>query len=418
VVAVDLCLLWTREIDALLTAVSEATGLRREQLSIAFSHTHAAGLMDLSRAHLPGGDLIPRYLDALAERIVGIVREARQSVQPAVIAYTTGRCSLGSNRDFWDDQTGQFVCGFNPEGPADDTVLIARASDMEDKTIATVVNYACHPTTLAWENTLISPDYPGAMREVVERATGAPCVFLQGASGDVGPREGFVGEPSMADRNGRQLGYAVLAALEALPLPLTRFSYQGPVVSGATLGAWGHVALDPSSRRAKSRWRVRRWVVDMPYRHELPKVEQSRAERSRWKQAEQAALEAGDAASARDAHAQVERQDRWLTRLATMPSGKVFPLPIALWQVGDGFWLAVEGEYYQLLQTSLRQRFPGVPLMVATVVNGARPTYLPTRQAYGKGIYQESIAVLAPGSLEELIEIIGRQLHEWLSERE
>ena len=49
-----------------------------------------------------------------------------------------------------------------------------------------MVNYACHPTTLAWENTLISPDFPGAMREVVERATAAPCVFLQGASGDLG----------------------------------------------------------------------------------------------------------------------------------------------------------------------------------------------------------------------------------------
>ena len=32
------------------------------------------------------------------------------------------------------------------------------------------MNYACHPTTLAWQNTLISPDYVGAC-EVIERET-------------------------------------------------------------------------------------------------------------------------------------------------------------------------------------------------------------------------------------------------------
>ena len=63
-----------------------------------------------------------------------------------------------------------------------------------------MVNYACHPTTLAWQNTLISPDYVGAMREVVGSRHDAPCLFLQGASGDVGPRVGFVGDTEQAAR--------------------------------------------------------------------------------------------------------------------------------------------------------------------------------------------------------------------------
>jgi hypothetical protein len=413
VVAVDHCLLWARDMDALLTAVSAKTGLAREQLSIAFSHTHAAGWMDSSRVQLPGGELILPYLDRLADSIAGIVRQARESIQPAVLGCTTGRCTLAGQRDFWDEASGQYVCGFNPLAPADDTVLVVRASDPQGKLIATLVSYACHPTTLAWENTLISPDYPGAMREVIERATGAPCLFLQGASGDLGPREGFVGDTAVADRNGRQLGYAVLGALEGLPPPLTRFEYQGPVVSGATLGVWAHVPLDDQTRRSKARWRMRRWVVDLPYRPEIPTVEQTQTDRARWHEQEQAALAAGDSEKARDYHALVERQDRWLTRLATLPPGKTFPLPVTLWQIGDLFWLALEGEHYQVLQRSLRERLPGVPLIVATIVNGSRPTYLPPREVYGKGIYQESIAVLAPGSLEQLIETIGDQLHSW-----
>jgi hypothetical protein len=414
-IALDHCLLWAGEMDALLRAVGGRTGLAREQVAVAFSHTHGAGLMGRERVSLPGGELIPPYLEGLAARIAGLVEEARRGARPAAIVHGWGRCPLAAHRDLWDQATGQFVCGFNPEGPADDTVLVARVSDEAGATVATLVNYACHPTTLAWQNTLISPDYPGAMREVVEGATGAPCVFLQGASGDLGPREGFVGDPAVADRNGRQLGYAALAALEALPAPGTQFVYTGPVVSGATLGAWAHVPLGPEAARHLGRWRCRRWAVELPYRADLPTPEGAEAERARWLAEEQAARAAGDAGRARDCRALAERMTRWLTRLADLPPGPAFPLPVTLWQVGDGVWLAVEGEHYHRLQQALRERFPGVPIVVVTLANGSRPAYLPTAEAYGKGIYQESIAVLAPGSLERLIDVVGDQIRDWLS---
>lgn len=413
VVAVDHCLLWAKDMEALLNSVSRQTGVPREVLAIAFSHTHGAGLMDSSRVNLPGGELIPPYLDELAGKIATIVQEARRNVQPATMAYGTGRSPLATHRDFYDELTHQFVCGYNPDGPADDTVLIARVSDETGRPLAAIVNYACHPTTLAWENTLISPDYVGALREVVERTAAMPCIFLQGASGDIGPREGFVGDTEVADRNGRQLGHAVVAALEALPPPGTRFQYAGPVVSGATLGPWKHVPIEPEKLEKKSFWRLRRWTVDLPYRPELPTIEGTKAERARWHEQEQAALKAGDPAKARDCHAMVERHDRWLTRLVALPPGKAFPFPIALWQIGDAFWLAVEAEHYNIFQRSLRARFPGVPLVIATIVNGSLPTYLPSADVYGKGIYQESIAVLAPGCLEKLIEVIGDQIQEW-----
>jgi hypothetical protein len=414
-VAVDHCLLWAGEMQTLLGAVCARTGLAAGQVVVAFSHTHAAGLMGRERVSLPGGELIPPYLEELASRVAGLAEEARRGARRVTIAYGWGRCPLAGHRDLWDAVAGQFVCGFNPDGPADDTVLVGRATDEAGATVATVVNYACHPTTLAWENTLISPDYPGAMREVVERATGAPCVFLQGASGELGPREGYVGDPAVADRNGRQLGHAALAALEALPPPGTRFVYTGPVVSGATLGTWAHVPLEAKATRQLARWRCRRWMVELPYRSELPTPEQARAERDRWLAEEEAARAAGDAARARNCRALAERLTRWLTRLADLPPGDAFPLPVTLWQVGDGLWLAAEGEHYQRLQLALRERFPGMPLVVMTLANGARPAYLPTAESYGKGIYQELIAVLAPGSLERLIDAVGGQIQDWLS---
>ena len=202
-----------------------------------------------------GGEMMLPYMQELIEEVTDAVQEALYLMRPATIAYAAGTCSLATHRDFWDEERHRFVCGFNPHQAADQTVWLARVNNGRGALLATLVNYACHPTTLAWKNSEISPDYPGAMREVVELATGVPCVFLQGASGDLGPRNGFVGDPAVADANGRQLGYAALSALESLPPPATRMRYRGPVESGATLGEWGHESLEESERLSKSRWR-------------------------------------------------------------------------------------------------------------------------------------------------------------------
>jgi hypothetical protein len=403
--AVDHCLLWGREMDEILSTISQATGLAKHQIQVMFSHTHGAGLMGLERAELPGGELIPTYLKTLGESLAELAGQALARLQEAMIVYGTGRCALAAHRDTWDEDSGQYVCGFHPNGPADDTVLVARISDDHGKVLATMVNYACHPTTLAWDNTLISPDYPGAMREVIELATAAPCVFIQGASGDLGPREGFVGDTSVADRNGRQLGHAALAALEALLPAGTRFEYAGPVVSGATIGTWRHRPLPESRLAYQADWSLRYWTIDLDYRSGLRSAAQIQEELQRQQAAERAAHAAGDLQAARDCRAQAERMTRQLVRLSLLPPGTTFPFPITLLRLGDAIWIWLESEHYQVLQTALRRRFPDVPIVVATVVNGsAAHTYLPTREAYDMGIYQETIALFAAGCLERLID--------------
>jgi hypothetical protein len=410
IVAIDHCLLRANDMAQLHSAVCRSTRIAEHELHIAFSHTHGAGLMDRSRAALPGGELIGPYLDRLAELIGEAIEEAVGKLQSATILYGEGHCELATHRDNWDEATRQFVCGFNAKGPADRTLLLARIDNAAGQALAVVVNYACHPTTLAWDNTLISPDYIGAMRELVERAHGGLCVFLQGASGDLGPREGYVGDPAVADRNGRQLGYAVLSTLEAMPKAGLRYKYTGPVVSGATIGAWQYEPAGTAKAETRTRWRSLHWSLELPYRADLPTVDQTKSELARWQQAENAARPAEDAAKARDCRAHVERMTRQLMRVGQLPPGERFPLPLSLWLLGDGYWLMLEGEYYHALQRGLRERFPATPIVVATVVNGWRPAYLPTRETYGLGIYQEQVAVLAPGCLEAVIDAVAHEI--------
>ncbi len=412
VVSLDHCLLGTPEMDNLSRRAAEVGAVPAERCVYLFTHTHGAGLMDLARSNLPGGQLIAGYLDAVAVTVGNLIQDARRRARPAAIVYGQGRCDLARQRHFWDAKLGQYVCGFNPQGTTDDTVLVARVTDADSRPLASIVNYACHPTTLAWGNTLVSPDFPGALCDTVQQATGAPCVFIQGASGDNGPRQGFVADPAVADRNGRQLAYAALSALEALPPPGMRFEYQGPVVSGATLGTWAYVPLPELARARLSDWYVQRSVLPLDYRSDLPRREQVQRDLAHWSSMERQAQAAGDEIGQRDARAMVERQTRLLTRLATLPPGGTFPFEILWWRIGGAIWLCLEGEHYNVLQTTLRERLAGVPLVVATLAGGSRPSYLPSADAYGKGIYSETVAVLAPGCLERLIAEFERQLSE------
>lgn len=409
-VALDHCMFGVAEMECLVEHVTQTANIAREQLVVVFSHTHSAGLMNFDRADLPGGQLIPEYLEELASKVTHLVREALDGVQLATVVYGYGRCSLATQRDFWDDQREEFVCGFNPHATADDTLLVVRVTSVDGRVLATIVNYACHPTTLAWQNTLISPDFPGAMRETIEQATGAPCVFLQGASGELGPRVGFVGELEAADRNGRQLGWAALSALAALPPPQTRFEYTGPVVSGATLGTWADVPLAAAEIAACFQFRAERFSVELAYRDDLPSLAATQAERATWQSQELAARIAGETQTAADCRAMVERCSRCLARLTGLPSGDFFPMDVALWRIGDGIWVAVEGEPYSYLQLELRSRFPKLPIVVCVLSGGSRPSYLPAREIYGRNIYQESIAMLAPGSLERLVDLISERI--------
>jgi len=251
---------------------------------------------------------------------------------------------------------------------------------------------------------------------VIERETGAPCFFLQGASGDLGPVEGYVGEAAVADRNGRQLAYAALSTLTALPRAGTEFRYTGAVVSGATLGAWAHEPLSAKELAAQGCWQLWRWNEPLAYRSGRPKPAQVEAELRQFQAEEKAALAAGNAARAAECRAMAERKTRLLHRLGHLPPGETFPLQIALWRTGDAFWLGVQGEFYSVFQTELRRRFPAAPIVVATIAADWGASYLPSRETYGKGIYQESIAVVAPGGLEQVLESVAKRIEESLKE--
>lgn len=376
--------------------ILEATKLEPERLIFAVTHTHAGPPLMECDESLRGSELIEPWIERVIHAAIDAIGTARETAVDALLEWHAGRCNLASYRDLPDPQTsstarssGRIVCGFNPQGRPDDTLVVGRVSDRHGRTLATIANYACHPTTLAWDNRAISPDYIGAYRETVEQATGAPALFLQGASGELAPRQQYVGDPSVADRHGKQLGYAALATLHDMEPAGTAFVYERTVESGAPLAVWSHVPSEPSHELECKLGTAQLPLKDWPSAEEL--------ERQRC-QCNDRALE--------------ERLRRKRDIRRTLGDGHTFSLPFWAWRLGDAALIGSCCEAYSVLQRELRRRFADRAIVCMNLINGSIG-YLPPREVYDRDLYQVWQTPFDAGSLEATLEAMSATLSGW-----
>lgn len=369
-----------KEEKILHRAVQEA-GFQDGTYFLALSHTHAGPVFCPGDAGKPGGDRIGPYLEFLSAQIRSALEEALASAQPGILEVSSGECALATHRDFPDPATGRLLVGWNPEAAADQTLLVGRVTSRQGKALATLVNYACHPTILAWENTALSPDYIGSMREVVEETTGAPMLFMQGASGELAARHQYVGDPSVADRAGLMLGHSVLATLAGMLLPRQELVFEGALESGAPLAVWrtrpraslpGHVSFEVID-------------VELPLKQDLPSVESYE-----------------EAIAACEDRVEGERLQRKLLLRRSLGPGPCYTTRHLIWQLGEIAFVSVANEVYSRFQTSLRESAGRTPLFVATLTNGSRG-YLADAAVYEHNGYAAWQSPFAPGCLEDSI---------------
>jgi len=381
-VTLDVMVFWQEEALKLRAAILSRLGLRAEQLIVHPSHSHSTPMLLRKHADRAGGHLIGPYLDSLPGLFCELIEEARSACVEATLSWRYGRCSMALNRDAIDAGSGRDICGLNPHAPADDTVLVGRVTDGSGRVRASIVNYACHPVSLGGGNQLLSPDYVGAMRELIEKEVGGVCVFFHGASGDMTPRRSYESDVAAADQNGRELGYSALGALAAMYPPGQQLEYAGIEESGTALGLW---RLAPKQRvnDTISAERITTTLLtrDMPTRAQI----------------------ASAMAANPDRH-ELERLERAMDRRAIVGDGAEGEFYFTVWRLGDGFIVATPAEPYSEFQLALRARFPDVPIGVLNASDGCL-NYLPVPSAFDGDVYQVRVALFQTGSLEKLLEL-------------
>lgn len=347
---------------------------------ICLSHTHSGPVVHRDRASGPGGHLIAPYADRLRDTLLRSIRAALESRRPATLTWRYGKCDLATNRDLPEPGGTRYIVGYNASAPADDTLLVGRASDTSGRILATIVNYACHPTTLAWDNSLLSPDYVGAMRETVESETRAPCLFLQGASGDLAPAEQYTGDTNVPDCHGRRLGFSVLATLTAMERPESCLQFQRAVESGAVLAEFKLTEKPlPTDLIAQLR------TVEFALKPLPPLAELEGA----WQTCDDPVL----------------KERLWRKRCVrkVIGDGSTVPMPLWTWRLGDSLLIGHPNEAYSRFQQHLRAAAAPRPLAVIGLVNGSTG-YLPPSELFdNESIYTVWQTPFQRGSLERLI---------------
>lgn len=188
------------EIAKIRSEIHERTGIPVQNILINATHTHSGCEGPFHEAS------VEAVTQAWKSR-----RKARIGIGSKMIY------GIGSNRRLPDGR-GLWGCNQpNPEAVMDNECGVIRVEDEHRNIIAVAFNYACHPTVLGGDNTLLSGDFAGISMTEIERQLGGEAValFLQGCAGDVGTHTFRRSRtPPEAERLGKRLANKVLEILQ------------------------------------------------------------------------------------------------------------------------------------------------------------------------------------------------------------
>ncbi len=190
-VSLDLGRAPTRQSMAAIRTRAKAAGVGH--VFLVASHTHHGPVIELD----DWPDAKNSYVRDLERKLGDVILEAAKALRPARLGIASREVSLNRNRH-----------SKRPDKPVDRELLVLRVEDEKGVPIAHAVNFAAHPTMTDAKLRKFSADYPGALAALVEKETGAPCLFLQGAAGDLSTNAGEHGGPQ---KFGQALGREVLA---------------------------------------------------------------------------------------------------------------------------------------------------------------------------------------------------------------
>lgn len=186
-----------------------------DHVMLVATHTHHGPYMEFSDEP---------YAKRIEELISDAIMEAARNVQSVRLGLGKTEIDIAHNRRKHLPDGRVLMMWRNeervPTSPVDKEATVIKVEDANGKLIAALVHYACHPVAMDGSNLEYSADYVGEMARIIKEATGAECIFLQGACGDINPYLDKTpiskGGVETMKSVGRAAAYPVLAELEAI----------------------------------------------------------------------------------------------------------------------------------------------------------------------------------------------------------
>jgi len=152
--------------------ISATLALPPEHIIVGSTHTHNGpdiiGIYGPDRAH---SGLDPEYMDFLLDACVATLQQAAQDLKPVQAWYA--EASHGQ----------EWVRNICEPDRLDPSLAVLQLVDEKDQCLATLTNFACHPTILDGVHDVVSGDWVGAYCRAMAESMGGEHLFFQGAIG-------------------------------------------------------------------------------------------------------------------------------------------------------------------------------------------------------------------------------------------
>lgn len=159
--------------------ISSKLKIPTEQITVVYTHTHSGP------ATVSTKKIVKIYKDTLMSNAVKAAILADKNLQLSEIGWNVTLGELGINRRE-NTPDGKVIMGTNPIGPVDKRVGILVIRNEKTKKLSGLIIFCtAHPNVLKGDSDILSADYPGLTREILENILNCTVIVVQGASGNI-----------------------------------------------------------------------------------------------------------------------------------------------------------------------------------------------------------------------------------------
>lgn len=192
-VSCDLIWIGKETVNKVKEIIKKELKIDSKNFFIHATHTHTGPL-----PNLPGKSIFQRnfyveksYVELLPYYIAGSLIEAFYNREEVKIGIGKSNVKgISFNRRYYLKDGRVVTNPFNqienivkPAGPVDNEIIVLKIEDKSGNNKGIITNFSLHPDTLG--DNLISSDWPGFLREKVEKEFGGEFILLNGPSGDI-----------------------------------------------------------------------------------------------------------------------------------------------------------------------------------------------------------------------------------------
>ncbi|WP_433948025.1 neutral/alkaline non-lysosomal ceramidase N-terminal domain-containing protein [Bacillus tropicus] len=320
-----------------------------EQITVVYTHTHSGP------ETVGDNPLVQSYKTILVNNVVHGAVTANKKLKRCEVGWGVTTGDIGVNRRERTSD-GRAKMGTNIDGVVDKRIGMLAIRDAETKELSGIVVFCtAHPNVLKGDSDVLSADYPGMTREILEKIVNCPVMIVQGAAGNVnakyrGSREALI-----------QMAY-ILSGHVLTMLPTVTYS---PIVKLRTVSSTMQMKLK-----------------------DIPEIDEIRS------MAQLAEKQWG------------VNTDEWLTIVLEKDKQSIrqlrIGLEVQLFQVNEGMFSGIPMEPFSETALEMKERLRNELAFLGGYTNGYIG-YLPTREEFTYGGYEVELNPVVYGPVTNLM---------------